>query len=104
MAFGIRKQELKEWKDKVKKGEIAFLTHFWLDPRFPDNKTITKAGCSNVELLAKWGQQYGLKREWIHHRSQYPHFDLLGEKQIEILKWENCWEQIRRFDLLRERG
>ena len=27
MAFGIRRHELAAWKEKVKRGEIAFLTH-----------------------------------------------------------------------------
>ena len=30
MAFGIKKDELNEWKSKVRNGEIAFLTHYWL--------------------------------------------------------------------------
>lgn len=34
MAFGINKSELREWKEQVNKGEIAILTHFWLDNRF----------------------------------------------------------------------
>lgn len=100
MAFGIRKQELNEWKDNVQSGEIAFITHYWLDPRFPQCKTVTKVGCSNIQKLADWGKQYGLKREWIHERDQYPHFDLLGDKQLQILHKENCLEQIRRFGLL----
>ncbi|BCJ86895.1 hypothetical protein [Effusibacillus dendaii] len=100
MAFGINRQELNEWKRRVKQGEIAFLTHYWLDPRFPNCKTITKAGCLDVERLVEWGTQYGLKREWIDNRSGYPHFDLLGERQLMILKKENLWEQIVRFQLL----
>lgn len=33
MAFGIDRQELSRWKEAVERGEIAYLTHFWLDPR-----------------------------------------------------------------------
>lgn len=35
MAFGINREELTRWKKAVSAGEIAFLTHYWLDPRFP---------------------------------------------------------------------
>ncbi|MCY8098432.1 hypothetical protein MOB81_20475, partial [Bacillus atrophaeus] len=33
MAFGIHRGELNRWKEAVKSGEIAFLTHYWLDDR-----------------------------------------------------------------------
>lgn len=49
MAFGIDRDELKQWKLAVHSGEMAFLTHYWLDDRFPGCKTVTKAGCANVE-------------------------------------------------------
>ena len=62
MAFGIKREELKAWKKAVSEGEIAFLTHYWLDERFPGCKTVTKAGCSDIEKLTHWGKQYGLKR------------------------------------------
>ncbi|MFC5711875.1 hypothetical protein ACFPU1_03695 [Thalassorhabdus alkalitolerans] len=94
MAFGIRREELKEWKRKASNGEIAFITHFWYDPRFPDCDTVTKVGCSNVKALISWGKQYGLKEEWIHLRKPYPHFDLLGEKQAEILQKEGKQSQL----------
>ncbi|WML44487.1 hypothetical protein [Neobacillus sp. PS3-40] len=95
MAFGIKKKDLIEWKQKIDNGEIAFLTHYWLDDRFPGCKTVTKVGCANLEKLAAWGQKYGLKKEWIDHRKNgYSHFDLLGEKQIEILKMEGLHEYI----------
>ncbi|MDP4106487.1 MAG: hypothetical protein Q8935_16240, partial [Bacillota bacterium] len=64
MAFGIKRGDLLAWKRKIDNGDIAFLTHYWLDERFPGSKTVTKVGCHNLERLAKWGQQYGLKREW----------------------------------------
>lgn len=100
MAFGITREELLQWKNKVRQGEIAFLTHFWLDDRFPEAKTVTKVGCSNLERLIAWGQQYELKKAWIDNRNYYPHFDLVGERQILILKKENQWDQIHRFRLI----
>ncbi|WP_404351734.1 hypothetical protein LG311_10510 [Sutcliffiella horikoshii] len=97
MAFGINRGELQQWKEKVKCGEIAFLTHYWIHPRFDGITTVTKAGCCDVEKLIEWGRQYGLKEEWIHKREQYPHFDLIGDTQLEILKKEGQWKQINRF-------
>lgn len=97
MAFGIKREELQRWKDKVRSGEIAFLTHYWIDERFPGMKTVTKVGCADIERLAEWGKQYGIPSRYIHHRSHYPHFDLLGERQIEILTAENLLEQLHRF-------
>lgn len=95
MAFGIKRKELEEWKQKIDKGEIAFLTHYWLDDRFPDCNTVTKAGCQDLTKLERWGQQYGLRKEWIHHRRDgYSHFDLLGAKQREILKAEGIVEKL----------
>ncbi|MCA0990334.1 hypothetical protein [Pseudalkalibacillus hwajinpoensis] len=99
MAFGLSKGELAEWKAKVRRGEIALLTHFWYDPRFPQFHSVTKAGCSDKEKLAKWGQQYGLKREWMHEREMFPHFDLLGDDQIRILEQEGLCSHIQRFRL-----
>ena len=97
MAFGIDRQQLKEWKSAVKRGEIAFLTHYWLDDRFPNYNTVTKAGCSDIEKLFEWGKQYGLQPEWVHARDEYPHFDLLGERQVEILKQEHQLHQLTRL-------
>lgn len=97
MAFGIGRRQLEAWKEAVSRGEIAFLTHYWLDDRFPDVNTVTKAGCSNVDKLAEWGKQYGLKREWMHSRDQFPHFDLLGERQVEILSKEGKLDQLTRL-------
>lgn len=89
LAFGIKKRELLEWKQKIDQGEIAFLTHYWLDDRFPGCKTVTKVGCSDLKKLAEWGEKYGLREEWIHHRRDgYSHFDLLGERQKKILEKE----------------
>ncbi|KGP73480.1 hypothetical protein [Pontibacillus yanchengensis] len=99
MAFGVKRNELKKWKQKVEAGEIAFLTHYWLDDRFPESKTVTKVGCSDKVKLAKWGKQYDLKPQWIHNDPHYPHFDLLGKKQLNILKAENMYEHINRFHL-----
>lgn len=89
MAFGLKRGEILDWKKKIDKGEIAFLTHFWLDDRFPQCNTVTKVGCKDLKKLAEWGRQYGLKKEWIHHRTDgYSHFDLLGEKEAYILEKE----------------
>jgi len=86
LAFGISKKDLMEWKSKIDQGEIAFLTHYWLDDRFPNCKTVTKVGCNDLNKLTNWGKQYGLKPEWIDRRQHgYSHFDLLGQKQTEIL-------------------
>ncbi|GGE52255.1 hypothetical protein GCM10011391_33860 [Pullulanibacillus camelliae] len=99
MAFGITKHDVERWKEQVSNGQIAFLTHYWFDPRFPQYKTVTKAGCSTLERLIDWGAQYGLEAEWIDYHEGYPHFDLLGDKQYQILLKENCLEQIQRFSL-----
>ncbi|WP_223700032.1 hypothetical protein [Sutcliffiella deserti] len=99
MAFGINRDELKRWKLRVARGEIAFITHHWVHPRFAGICSVTKAGCSNYQKLVEWGKSYGLKEEWIHKRDQYPHFDLIGEKQLEILTKEEQWDQIQRFFL-----
>lgn len=99
MAFGINKVELKSWKDKVKKGEIAFLTHYWLDDRFPNCYTVTKVGCSDIEKLISWGKHYNLAPEWIDQRNDYPHFDLFGDRQYDILQKENKWDHIEKFHL-----
>lgn len=97
MAFGIKKRELIEWKQKIDRGEIAFLTHYWLDDRFPESKTVTKVGCHDLEKLAEWGGKYGLKKEWIHiRRDGFSHFDLIGERQKEILEKEGLSTHIWR--------
>lgn len=95
MAFGISKAELSIWKSSINEGNIAFITHFWLDDRFPDMKTVTKVGCKDLDKLAAWGEGYGLKRNWIHMRKDgYSHFDLLGEIQLHILKKEGKLQQL----------
>lgn len=95
MAFGITRRELSEWKEKIDQGELSFLTHYWLDDRFPGYKTVTKVGCNNLERLIAWGEKYGFKKEWIHHRPDgYSHFDLIGARQKEILIKEGLFEQI----------
>jgi hypothetical protein len=97
VAFGIKKSQLITWKKEVAAGEIAFITHFWLDPRFPKDKSVTKVGCSNLEKLTEWGEQYGLKAEWIHEREAYPHFDLIGDKQRMIMMQEGRLNEIAKF-------
>ncbi len=100
MAFGISRKELQQWKRDIDNGKVAFLTHYWMDDRFPNCKTVTKAGCRDLNKLQEWGRKYGLKREWIHVREDgYSHFDLLGERQKEILIKENLFDHIKRFNL-----
>ncbi|TCN25963.1 hypothetical protein [Mesobacillus foraminis] len=89
MAFGINRRELVSWKEAVARGEIAFITHYWLDDRFPGCKTVTKVGCSDLPKLIEWGGKYGLQPEWIDRRKKaLPHFDLFGERRDKILKEE----------------
>ncbi|TMW73340.1 hypothetical protein [Alteribacter natronophilus] len=97
MAFGISRDELENFKKRAQAGEVALITHYWYDERFPQYKTVTKAGCSDVSRLIEWGQQYGLKKEWIHYREGLPHFDLLGEDARRILKQEGRNSQLERF-------
>lgn len=100
MAFGINRQELVSWKQEVKKGEkVALLTHFWLDSRFPNSTSVTKAGCADMEKLVDWGRKYGLSPEWIHLDPEYPHFDLFGDWQRQVLKAEKEWKQLKRFNI-----
>lgn len=98
MAFGINREELRAWKQQVQNGEIAFLTHYWLDDRFPDCHTVTKVGCVDIEKLIAWGNKHGLEESWIHKRDQFPHFDLVGDLQINILKKENKFDHVQRFE------
>lgn len=89
MAFGIKREDLTRWKEKIDSGEIAFLTHYWLDKRFPGYNTVTKVGCKDLDRLIEWGHKHGLKKEWLHIRKDgYSHFDLVGERQKEILDKE----------------
>lgn len=97
MAFGITRDELIEWKRKVKRGEIAILTHYWMDPRFPESTSVTKVGAEDIEKLAAWGKQYGLKKEWIDLKESYPHYDLFGEWQERVLRLEGMEEQYEKF-------
>ncbi|MFF2887813.1 hypothetical protein [Paenibacillus sp. NPDC057967] len=97
MAFGITRDEMKAWKASVSRGEIAFLTHYWLDDRFPDVRTVTKVGCWDLDKLADWCRENGLNPRYIHKRAEYPHFDLLGYKQAEILTKEKRYDQLERF-------
>jgi hypothetical protein len=95
VAFGIKRQEIIDWKRKIDSGEIAFLTHYWLDDRFPGANTVTKVGCQDLEKLAAWGKRYGLKKEWIHFRKDgYSHFDLIGDRGKEVLQKAGLTEHI----------
>ncbi|MFC4387552.1 hypothetical protein ACFOZ1_06960 [Gracilibacillus marinus] len=98
MAFGITREILSQWKQKVRNEEIAFLTHYWIDDRFPNCNTVTKVGCSNLEKLSEWGKKYHLQKEWIHMDDQFPHFDLFGETQRAILKNEFQLDQLKRLE------
>lgn len=99
MAFGINREELQHWKLKVRNGQIAFLTHYWIDERFPECDTVTKVGCSDIEKLKTWGRSHGLEDHWIDYKDKYPHYDLFGEYQRKILFKEAVWEQIKRFNI-----
>ena len=87
-----------EWKRQVQQGEIAILTHYWQDKRFPGCTTVTKVGCKDINKLKAWGKRYNLKADWIHY-SDYPHFDLFGDRQKEILFQEQADGQVKRFGL-----
>jgi len=100
MAFGVTREQLLRWKEAVSRGEIAFLTHYWLDARYPGVRTVTKVGCSDLSRLAAWCEANGLPSQYIHRRSRYPHFDLIGPKQAEILRRERMWDELRRFRML----
>jgi hypothetical protein len=97
MAFGINKTQLMDWKAEVKAGNIAFITHFWYDARFPNEKSVTKVGCSDRKKLIEWGSKYGLKLEWIHERDAYPHYDLIGDKQRLIMEKEGRSNELEKF-------
>lgn len=97
MAFGIKRDELIRWKQDVSDGKVAFLTHYWIDDRFPGSSSVTKVGCSNLDKLEAWGRQYGLKPEWMDLRGNYPHFDLFGEHQQRIMEAEGMLHQLDRF-------
>lgn len=97
MAFGITRRELQLWKEAVLREEIAFLTHYWEDKRFPDCSTVTKVGCANIVKLTEWGKKYNLLPEWIDLHGTYPHFDVFGHTQLEILREEQQFEHIERF-------
>lgn len=99
MAFGITREELAKWKEAVARGEIAYLTHFWIEPRYPGIRTVTKVGCSNLGVLADWCEANGLNPVYIHNRSPFPHFDLIGPKQAEILRRLNLYSHLERFRL-----
>lgn len=99
MAFGIKRSELADWKKNVREGRIDILTHYWLDERFPGSTSVTKVGCCDMEKLAAWGSQYGLRKEWIHKDPRHPHYDLFGEYQLKVLQQEGRWDQIEKFRL-----
>lgn len=99
IAFGITRAELEQWKRSVEQGNIAFLTHYWQDDRFPNYRTVTKVGCSDVAKLTAWCEQFHLNPLYIHHRDRYPHFDLIGPYQYEVLTTVGLFDHISRFGL-----
>nr|WP_127507645.1 hypothetical protein [Paenibacillus humicus] len=99
MAFGIRREELQSWKTAVARGELAFLTHYWIDERFPGVKTVTKAGCSDIVKLESWCRKHGLDPRYIHRRERYPHMDLFGPVQIRVLQAEGLQNHLTRFGI-----
>ncbi|NMO97782.1 hypothetical protein [Paenibacillus lemnae] len=99
MAFGISRNELRAWQTRVAAGEIAYLTHYWYDPRFPSVSSVTKVGCSDLVRLRQWCTANELDPRYIHRRMPYPHFDLMGSKQIELLEKAGLHEHIVRFGL-----
>ncbi|GAB6931343.1 hypothetical protein JCM10914A_53260 [Paenibacillus sp. JCM 10914] len=99
MAFGINREELKHWKKQVAQGDIAFLTHYWFDKRFPQFNTVTKVGCADIHRLQEWCVANDLNPDYIHYRLPYPHFDLIGPKQTELLRKYELYDHIQRFDL-----
>ncbi|WP_219835447.1 hypothetical protein [Paenibacillus sp. R14(2021)] len=99
MAFGVKREELERWKARAASGEIAYITHYWHEPRFKGVKTVTKVGCDDLDKLTAWCLENGLEPKYIHRRQPFPHFDLIGAKQVEILKREGLWEQLSRFKL-----
>jgi hypothetical protein len=100
MAFGIKREELYRWKEKVTRGEIAFLTHYWYEPRFPQFDTVTKVGCADISRLTEWCLANGLNPKYIHHREPFPHFDLIGPRQKDILNREQQWTQMKKFGMI----
>ncbi|WP_028545353.1 hypothetical protein [Paenibacillus taiwanensis] len=100
MAFGIKRQELNQWKQNVLRGEIAYLTHYWLDNRYPGVTSVTKVGCADIIRLQAWCVKHKLPAQYIHNRDPFPHFDLIGSRQRPILEQEGQWEQIKRFNLI----
>ncbi|MBO2944216.1 hypothetical protein JJQ72_09575 [Paenibacillus sp. F411] len=99
MAFGITRQELRAWQQQTAAGVISFLTHYWYDPRFPQFTTVTKVGCSDLNRLAEWCLAHDLDPAYIHRRMPYPHFDLIGPRQREILRQAGQEDQLHRFKL-----
>lgn len=99
MAFGIDRTELIKWKNKIERGEVAILTHYWMDKRFPGCTSVTKVGCQNIATLVEWGNKYDLQPTWIHYHQRYPHFDLFGARQKHILMQEGLYNHIERFNL-----
>ena len=61
---------------------------------------MTKVGCADLDKLVQWGEQYGLRQEWIDMRKDFPHFDLFGERERAILIEEGLAHQLEKFGRL----
>src|SRR5699024_10299076 len=94
MAFGIKREELINWKEQVMKGEIAFLTHYWQDDRFPGCYTVTKVGCSDINKLINWGKHYNLREELVELKEIFHNFDLFENKKKKFFLNEDKWFNI----------
>lgn len=56
------KKRTHRMETKIDAGEIAFLTHYWYDERFPNAKTVTKVGCNDLNKLVQWGKKIRFKK------------------------------------------
>ncbi|WNQ12046.1 hypothetical protein MJA45_03005 [Paenibacillus aurantius] len=99
MAFGVTRDELARWKADVLEGRLAFLTHYWYDERFPGIRTVTKVGCADKGRLAEWCRANELNPIYIHQRPPFPHYDLMGPRQKEILLREGLLDHLERFGM-----
>lgn len=103
MAFGVKKNELKRYKKNVANNELAILTHYWSDDRFPDSNTVTKVAANDLETLKAWGKKLQLYDYMIDPEStKIPHFDLFGPIQVRVLKELKRWNMLNRFHLMTE--
>ncbi|GAC43630.1 hypothetical protein PPOP_3029 [Paenibacillus popilliae ATCC 14706] len=53
--------------------------------------------CADMARLSVWCVEHGLNPRYIHARRPFPHYDLIGPRQREILRQEQQWDQLERF-------